>query len=160
MRVTHDIQASSSADIEQIHGMQTIVDAMDTISGLLSSLANSYRFVSAKDDQDSNCDHPSSSHTGAEMNRDYVPISKRLLLNFKEAAMLLSMSEASLRDLVHKGQGPENVRRGKRVCFTQEGLKKYVDGLPREYPYQDIIETINAKGSRPATIEEQRAFGV
>ena len=124
MHVTNDIQASSSADIEQIHGMQTIVDAMDTISGLLSSLANSYRFVSAKDDQDSNCDHPSSSHTGAEMNRDYVPISKRLLLNFKEAAMLLSMSEASLRDLVHKGQGPENVRRGKRVCFTQEGLKK------------------------------------
>lgn len=91
---------------------------------------------------------------------DQVPFTDRLLLNFKEAAMLLSMSEASLRDLVHKGQGPENVRRGKRVCFTNEGLQRYVDGLPREYPYQGVIETIKAKGSRPTTIEEHRAFGV
>jgi predicted DNA-binding transcriptional regulator AlpA len=88
-----------------------------------------------------------------------VPISERLLLNFREAAMLLSMSEQSLRDLVHKGQGPENVRRGKRVCFTQEGLRKYVDKLPREYPYQGIIETITADGAKPMSIEEQRVFG-
>lgn len=89
-----------------------------------------------------------------------APLADRHLLNFREAAMQLSMSEASLRDLVHKGQGPENVRRGKRVCFTNEGLKRYVDGLPREYPYQGVIETIKASGTRTATIEEQRAFGV
>lgn len=110
-----------------------------------------------------NVNKPKQSKTGSrkqDQHANTVPITERHLLNFREAAMLLSMSEASLRDLVHKGQGPENVRRGKRVCFTQEGLKKYVDGLPREYPYQDIIEAINANGSRPATIEEQRAFGV
>lgn len=90
---------------------------------------------------------------------DTAPLTDRLLLNFREAAMLLSMSEQSLRDLVHKGQGPENVRRGKRVCFTQEGLRKYVDKLPREYPYQGIIETITADGGKPMSIEEQRVFG-
>jgi predicted DNA-binding transcriptional regulator AlpA len=55
-----------------------------------------------------------------------VPLNQRILLNFSEAAKLLSMSEQALRDLVHKGQGPKTVKRGKRVCFTQEAMKTYV----------------------------------
>lgn len=88
-----------------------------------------------------------------------IPVSDRLLLGFKEAAKMLSMTEQALRDLIHKGQGPETVKRGKRVCFTHEGLNAYVANLPREQSYHGIIETINAAGAKPLSIEERRVFG-
>ena len=88
-----------------------------------------------------------------------VPVAERLLLNMREAAELLSMSEQALRDLVHKGRGPETVKRGKRVCFTPEGLNTYVNRLPREQPHQGIVEAINRKTARPRSVEEQSIFG-
>ncbi|WP_306142616.1 AlpA family transcriptional regulator [Roseibium sp. MMSF_3412] len=71
------------------------------------------------------CDSRHHSNTGT----NDVPLNERMLLNFSEAAKLLSMSEQALRDLVHKGQGPKPVKRGKRTCFTQEAMRRYVDEL-------------------------------
>lgn len=137
-----------------------LIDALEVIANFISQYKDRQTPHYIEVASETTAEPTRTKGRGQDKQINNAPLTDRLLLNFKEAAMLLSMSEASLRDLVHKGQGPENVRRGKRVCFTQEGLKKYVDGLPREYPYQDIIETINAKGSRPATIEERRVFGV
>ena len=90
---------------------------------------------------------------------DCVPNSERLLLGFKEAASLLSMTEQALRDLVHKGQGPETVKRGTRVCFTHEGLEKYVQKLPREKPHHGILEVLYRNGTKTLSVEERRVFG-
>ena len=86
-------------------------------------------------------------------------LESRKLLNFSDAATLLSMSEQALRDLVYKGQGPETVRRGKRVCFTHEGLDKYVSGLPKEVPCQGIKEVLTKNNCRKLSVEERTAFG-
>lgn len=153
------IQVFSPDQTAEDYCIKDYNDAVRTISDLLVELGNSHYFPQMNSGQVSRRDFTWENVEAKSNGQNVVPVSERHLLNFREAAMLLSMSEASLRDLVHKGQGPENVRRGKRVCFTNEGLQRYVDGLPREYPYQGVIETINAKGSRPASIEEQRAFG-
>lgn len=138
------------------------VNAMETVTTFFKSLQERYEFNGERiefSDETLNAGEHKSSNNSLRTKETDVPISEKLLLDYKEASSLLSMTEQALRDLVHKGQGPENLRRGKRVCFTPEGLKKYVDGLPREYPYQGIIETITANGAKPMSIEEQRVFG-
>lgn len=94
----------------------------------------------------------------AVANSAQVPISEKLLLGYNEAASMLSMTEQALRELVHEGKGPIVVKRGERVCFTHEGLTDYVSNLPREYPFQGIIEAINSNGAKPRSVGEQRFF--
>lgn len=89
-----------------------------------------------------------------------VPISDRLLLNIREAADMLSMTDQALRDLIHKGQGPEVVKRGTRTCFTHAGLKAYVSELPTEHPSQTMTDTVLSRKSNPPSIEEKRALGI
>lgn len=134
-----------------------LIGAMETVTIFFKSLlancidqssnGTSLRNLAMLDRSDLKVPHPSS-----------FPAPKKLLLGYKEASDLLSMTEQALRDLVHKGQGPETIKRGKRVCFTHEGLERYVAKLPREHPRHGIIEAMTTIGCKPISIEEKRAF--
>lgn len=160
MLTSNEIEFLSPSSVNECENTRMLTDAIRTVCNILMKLANPDSIVCSENCQPCERAVVYSSSTESADNTCFVPISDRLLLNFREASAMLSMSEQSLRDLVHKGQGPENLRRGKRVCFTREGLEDYVAKLPRQYPYQGIIETINTPGSKPATMEEQRAFNV
>ena len=50
----------------------------------------------------------------------------KLQYDYKDAAALLSLSPAALRDLVYKGRGPATVRIGRRTFFAHQDLEDFV----------------------------------
>ena len=57
---------------------------------------------------------------------------QKLLWNYPETALSLSLTEQALRDLVFKGGGPPYTRIGRRVMFRPEDVKAWVDKMAEE----------------------------
>ena len=50
-----------------------------------------------------------------------------LLLDYDNAARLLGMTRAALRDLVYRHRGPATVKLGRRTLFAYRDLEAWVD---------------------------------
>jgi excisionase family DNA binding protein len=60
-----------------------------------------------------------------------APVDNALLMTYATAAKRLCISESSLYRLIKSGELP-TVRIGKSSRITEEDLRAYVEGLPRE----------------------------
>ncbi len=85
-----------------------------------------------------------------------MPVVEALLLDYEQAAAVLSLSRAALRDLVYKGKGPTIVKLGRRTLFAVSDLQSFVE-QHREAP-RDVTARANeyirrSKRGRPSLAE-------
>lgn len=77
-----------------------------------------------------------------------------LLLDYDNAARLLGMTRAALRDLVYRRRGPATVKLGRRTLFAYRDLEAWVDAHRMPAPPPAQAELPKRRRGRPSIAEK------
>ena len=77
-----------------------------------------------------------------------------LLLDYDNAARLLGMTRAALRDLVYRHRGPATVKLGRRTLFAYRDLEGWVDAHRMPAPPPSAADLPKRKRGRPSIADK------
>ena len=77
-----------------------------------------------------------------------------LLLDYDNAARLLGMTRAALRDLVYRHRGPATVKLGRRTLFAYRDLEACVDAHRMPAPPPSAADLPKRKRGRPSIADK------